>query len=338
VYAAQYLLEAKDRGQKISPAMLASLDEWLTRFASTPAPSLADGRWRLMRCISWRGRESSRRMGSPVWSRSCRTGIRKTGQRILRGMVGRHLPAHAARRRCRAQSSRRFRGRGKNATWARRLITTLWCMTRNYSTCWRGTSRRGWRGAAHVLEDLGSAVSGNRLNSLSAAWTLLALDAYAKAAGATGKLGTAEIAKDGANVRCLCRRGDAEAAVSTDASKVQFSKEGALAAYYSLNESGFDRIAPTAAVNQGVEVIREFLDLKGNPIAKVKVGEEFLIRVRLRATTRDRVSQIALEDLLPGGTEAVLELRPPRIAARRARILLLLATGALLGALDRAAG
>jgi len=43
----------------------------------------------------------------------------------------------------------------------------------------------------------------------------------------------------------------------------------------------------------------------------VKVGEEFLIRVRLRATTRDRVSQIALEDLLPGGTEAVLELRPP---------------------------
>ena len=48
-----------------------------------------------------------------------------------------------------------------------------------------------------VLEDLGGAVSGGRVNSLSAAWTLLALDAYAKAVGASGKLSIAEIGKDG---------------------------------------------------------------------------------------------------------------------------------------------
>jgi len=58
-------------------------------------------------------------------------------------------------------------------------------------------------------------------------------------------------------------------------------------------------------------VIHEFLDLRGNPVATVKVGEEFLVRVRLRSTKRDRVPQIAVVDLLPGGTEAVLELRPP---------------------------
>src|SRR5581483_12472237 len=46
VYAAQYLLEAKERGQKIPPALVASLNEWLMRYASTPAPTLADGRWR----------------------------------------------------------------------------------------------------------------------------------------------------------------------------------------------------------------------------------------------------------------------------------------------------
>jgi len=67
---------------------------------------------------------------------------------------------------------------------------------------------------------------------------------------------TAEIAKDGSERALPLPPGAMpKAAVSTDASKVQFSKEGALAAYYSLNESGFDRIAPTAAVNQGVEVI-----------------------------------------------------------------------------------
>src|SRR5258708_28807467 len=65
------------------------------------------------------------------------------------------------------------------------------------------------------------------------------------------------------------------------------------------------------AVTQGVEDNRYFLDLQGNLVKKVKVGEEFLVRVRLRATNRGRVPQIAVVDLLPGGTEAVLELRPP---------------------------
>jgi alpha-2-macroglobulin len=98
--------------------------------------------------------------------------------------------------------------------------------------------------------------------------------------------------------------------VSTNAAKVQFGKDGPLPAYYSLNESGFDRNAPTAAVSNGIEIIREFLDLKGTPVTQVKVGEEFLVRLRLRATKRDRLPQIAVVDLLPGGTEAVLELRP----------------------------
>ena len=46
-------------------------------------------------------------------------------------------------------------------------------------------------------------------------------------------------------------------------------------------------------------------------MTQVKVGAEFLVRLRVRATKRDRVPQIAIVDLLPGGTEAVLELRPP---------------------------
>jgi len=43
----------------------------------------------------------------------------------------------------------------------------------------------------------------------------------------------------------------------------------------------------------------------------VKTGEEFLVRLRLRATQGDRYPQIAVVDLLPGGVESVLELRPP---------------------------
>ncbi len=46
VYAAHFLLEARERGEKVPPEMTASLNEWLTRFASSPAPTLEDGRLR----------------------------------------------------------------------------------------------------------------------------------------------------------------------------------------------------------------------------------------------------------------------------------------------------
>jgi uncharacterized protein YfaS (alpha-2-macroglobulin family) len=88
---------------------------------------------------------------------------------------------------------------------------------------------------------------------------------------------------------------------------VQFTKEGPLAAYYSVNESGFDRNPPAAEVSRDLEVIHEFLDMKGNVTAKVQVGEEFWVRLRLRTTNRDRVSQIAVVDLLPGGVEPTLD-------------------------------
>ena len=46
VYAAHFLVEARERGQKIPPEVLDRLNDWLTRFASTPASTLADGRLR----------------------------------------------------------------------------------------------------------------------------------------------------------------------------------------------------------------------------------------------------------------------------------------------------
>jgi len=69
----------------------------------------------------------------------------------------------------------------------------------------------------------------------------------------------------------------------------------------------FDRNMPTSEVNQGLEVIHEFLDANGNVTTKVKVGEEFWVRLRLRTTNRDRLSQIAVVDLLPGGVEPTLD-------------------------------
>jgi alpha-2-macroglobulin len=163
-----------------------------------------------------------------------------------------------------------------------------------------------------ALEAISRAVSGNQGNSLSAAYTLLALDAYAKLTARIGKLGINEIAKDGKLRTITLPAGTMpKVSVSDTAARVQFTKEGPMLGYYVVNESGFDRNLPTKEVNEGIEIVREFVDLNGNPLTRAKVGEEFLVRLRLRATKRDRLPQLAVVDLLPGGIEPVLELQPP---------------------------
>ena len=313
VYAVQFLLEAKDRGQKFSPALLNGLDEWLARFASTPASSLADARWRAYAAyllarqgikpagaLSNVEQELSHRYPQ-AWPTDLSAGWLAATYRLMQ------RTNDAERIIAKVPWSRQKRDWGEEVYYDPVVhdAQLLYILARHFPARLSAVP-------ATVLEDLGSAASGNRIDSLSAAWTLLALDAYAKAAGATGKLGIAEIGKDGRE-RALAATPGAmpKAEVSTNAAKVQFAKEGALAAYYAVNESGFERKPPATAVNQGIEIIHEFLDLRGNPVAKVRVGEEFLVRLRLRATTRDRIPQIAVVDLLPGGTEAVLELRPP---------------------------
>jgi uncharacterized protein YfaS (alpha-2-macroglobulin family) len=163
-----------------------------------------------------------------------------------------------------------------------------------------------------MLQGVARWVSGGNVNSLSASYTLLALDAYSRAAGTTLKLSISEVGKDGQE-RALTLPGGAvpKVSISQNAAGIQFRREGQLPAYYAVDESGFDRNPPATALTQGVEIIRELLDMKGNPLVRPKVGEEFLVQIRLRSTERESIPQLAVVDLLPGGVEAVLELQPP---------------------------
>ncbi|MEO8661548.1 MAG: alpha-2-macroglobulin [Bryobacteraceae bacterium] len=313
VYAAQFLVEAKDRGQNFPPALLTSVDEWLLRFASAPAPSLADARWRayavylLARqgikspgAVSNVEQELSHRYAE-AWPSDLSAGWLAATYRLMQ------RNNDADRIISKVPWSRQRKDLGEELYYDPVVhdAQLLYLLARHFPGRLNSVP-------AVVLEDMASAARDNRIDSLSAAWTLLALDAYAKAANATGKFGIAEIGREGREQALPVPPGAvARADVSGNAVKVQVSKEGALAAYYAVTESGFDRNAPPAAVDQGIEVFHEFLDMRGAVVTRVKVGEEFLVRVRLRATKRDRVRQIVVVDLLPGGTETVLELQPP---------------------------
>jgi uncharacterized protein YfaS (alpha-2-macroglobulin family) len=91
---------------------------------------------------------------------------------------------------------------------------------------------------------------------------------------------------------------------------VDLEKLNGAHAYYLMSESGFDRTVPAEELKQGIEVTSEYQDLDGKPLASpanVKVGDEFLVQLRVRAMERDSVEQIALIALLPGGVEPVMQ-------------------------------
>jgi hypothetical protein len=299
VYAAHFLLEAHDRGQKVPPEMLASLNEWLTHLASTPAPTLEAGRLRayaiylLARqgikpaaAISNVEQELSHRQAKE-WSSDLAAAYLAATYRLMQRNTD------ADRIISKVPWSQQ-KSQGFEDVYCDSVVhdaQLLYLLSRHFPD-------RASHVPATALEGIGNSISGNKVSSLSAAYTLLALDAYSRTAGPKLKLG-------------IVLRGERQASLSkvsvpVGVANVQFTREGSLPAYYCVNESGFDRNPPTSDVNQDLEVIHEFLDLNNNVTTKVKVGEEFWVRLRLRTTNRDYLSQVAVVDLLPGGVEPTL--------------------------------
>jgi uncharacterized protein YfaS (alpha-2-macroglobulin family) len=313
VYAAHFLIEARDRGQKIPEELLASLDNWLTRFASTPASTLAEARVRAyaVYLLARQGAKPTAALSNveqeltnrypQAWPTDLAAAYLASTYRLMQ----RNDEANRIMAKVPWSTQKRELGEEVYYDAVVHDAQLLYLLARHFPNRLASTPPA-------ALETISRAVSGNRASSLSAAYTLLALDTFAKGAAATTTLGISEIGRDGRE-RALTLPDGAirKADLSEAAAKVQFSRRGTVPAYYSVSESGFDRNPPTTEKSEGVEIIREFLDAKGNPVSRVTVGEEFLVRLRVRATTRDRQPQIAIVDLLPGGIEPALELQAP---------------------------
>ena len=312
IYGAHFLIEARDRGQKVPPDLLLRLNDWLTRFAGTPASTIEDGRLRAYAVYLL-----------------ARQGIRATAalSNVEQELAKRHTqlwPTDLAA----AYLASTYRLMQRNDDADRIVKSVPWATQKKdfgdeiyynlvvhdaqllYLLARHFPARLGTAPPV-ALETMAASARGNGSSSLTAAYTLLALDAFAKAAATTTTLGISEIGKD-RQERPLTLPDNAipKVGIAEDAAQVRFSRRGQADAYYVLAESGFDRNPPTAAVSQGVEIIREFVDANGTPISRVTVGDEFFVRVRLRATAREHQPQIAVVDLLPGGVEPVLELQP----------------------------
>ena len=149
-----------------------------------------------------------------------------------------------------------------------------------------------------------------RFNTLSAAYTVLALGELHRSLAVAGALTPPTIAARGpAGPLSVATTGDAfvVAELPVTANRVDVEAANDRGVYYSVSESGFDVELPAAALAEGIEVDRAYLDADGRPVRRAGVGDEITVRLRVRSTRDDRLTNVAVTDLLPGGLEIVAD-------------------------------
>lgn len=159
-----------------------------------------------------------------------------------------------------------------------------------------------------VLDRLAQDVQHGAYSSLSAATTILALDAYVSASQAMAPKPftvTARLADQSRQALALPPGLFPLMDVPETARSLTFDTATRLPGFFLVNQSGFDRSAPTQALTQGLEITREFLDAQGRPASRIKVGDELTVHIQFRAIGQPQIPDAVLVDLLPGGFDLV---------------------------------
>ena len=192
-----------------------------------------------------------------------------------------------------------------------RDATTLYLLAKYFPDRAKAMSPR-------VMENIARPLQKNEFNTLSAAMTMLALDVYANTnAAAVEKLGIAQIYANGSLKPIAAIQNKLLQAGIWDggATKLLFTDGSGLPAWAVVDQGGYDRDVPQKAIKNGLEIVREYTDDKGNPLTHITVGEEIEVHVKIRATGDKGVGDIAIVDLLPGGFDPILNALPQPVQA-----------------------
>ena len=149
----------------------------------------------------------------------------------------------------------------------------------------------------------------NRFNTLSAAYTILALGEVHRSLARRDLLRPPTISASGEDGPVgveVTGNVYARASLPVAVDAVDIAGADGSGVYYSLSESGFDVEVPTGPLSRGFEIDRVYLNAEGEPVDRVRVGEELEVRLRVRSQG-GRITNVAVTDLLPGGFEILTE-------------------------------
>jgi len=148
-------------------------------------------------------------------------------------------------------------------------------------------------------------------NTLSSAYSILALDAYGDAVGPlkAGELMIDEVLADNKRRSLILPTGNFPTVLfSEEAEKLRFENKSGQVMFYQTMESGFDRALPDKEIKEGLEVQREYRNEAGEVVNSVPLGTQLSVHLKVRAIGgKEAVPNVALVDLLPGGFEVVLD-------------------------------
>jgi uncharacterized protein YfaS (alpha-2-macroglobulin family) len=311
VYAQHFLLEAQERGRSIPPDMMANGNNWLKQLAASEGNSLEDERARayaiylltrqgvvttnfaaaLQKRLETRYEKTWRQDIAAAYLASAYMLMKQ--ERLANSMMGAFKLGEQK------AYARYYDGMARDGQYlyllARHFPGRLADLPPNAMDSLIGPMQRGW------------------YNTYSSAHAILALDALAKVADMeTASLAIREILKDGSAKSLELSKGlFPRGPFTAETAKLEFANSSTLRAFYVMNQSGFDKSMPGAAIRHGMEILREYTDLKGKTVTSVKLGEEVLVHLKFRSIERDFIDDVALVDLLPGGFEIVPEPRAP---------------------------
>jgi hypothetical protein len=187
--------------------------------------------------------------------------------------------------------------------------TTLYLLAKHFPDRARSLSPR-------AMDNIARPLQANEFNTLSASMTMLALDAYAS---------TNATAVDRLRIDALDAKGQTHTisqaqnnllqagSWNAGATRINILNGSPVMAWSVLQQSGYDRDVSHNAIKNGLEIVRDYTDAKGNALTRITVGEEIFVHVKIRATGDKGVGNIAIVDLLPGGFEPAMS-RPPEPA------------------------
>jgi uncharacterized protein YfaS (alpha-2-macroglobulin family) len=313
VYAVHLMLEARERGEPVPADMLQKGLDYMQRLASSPSSEL----WGL-RVRAYAAYLLTRQM---VVTTPILTSIRETLEKRFptewqSDLAGAYLAAaYQLQKQDRAASSlmdkqvERLVKRGKPISYGRYYDSlihdaqALYLLARHFPSRVKALP-------PEVMVALVKPISDGQYNTLSSAYLILALDAYASAVGpdAMGKLSIIEIDGNG-NKKPLALPNNLVPRVpfSAGTGKLRFGNDANIVSYYAVTQTGFDKAVPKTELRSGIEVLREFVDHNGKPLTSIKVGDEVTVRLKFRSINQSHVPNVALIDLMPGGFEPVLD-------------------------------
>ncbi len=317
VYALHWLMEARERGVAIPADMLQKASVWLQRYAVSPVPDvepegLAGLRNRAYAAylLTRQGtvttpitaglRETLDARYAKIWKSDITAGYLASVYKLQRQDREADSLMEGLASRIGSPSGRGFAFYYDDTI---RDADVLYLLSRHFPERTRSLK-------AQDLQALVAPLSRGVYNTLSAADLVLAFDAYAAGVAAHGldKFSGIQLAADDKKSplsfdgKLLLR-----SAYEPDSKQLHLINDTGLPGFFAVTNSGFDRGAPAGELRQGIEILREYLDAQGQPIATVHNGDEIVVRLRMRAIDADYIANVAVTDLLPGGFEPVLQ-------------------------------